>query len=74
MIDKLAIFHADQTSISITKRQQQKLYYMYNVNTGMVPSNIQDLIPPLVSETSDYPLKNSRIILVPLNRTFISQK
>ena len=30
---------------------------MYNVNSGMVPSYIQDLIPPLVNEISDYPLR-----------------
>ena len=47
---------------------------MYNVNTGMVPSYIQDLIPPLVSEVSDYPLRNTRNITVPYNRTSISQK
>ena len=47
---------------------------MYNVNTGIVPSLIEDLIPPLVSEISDYPLRNSSSISVPLNRTSISQK
>ena len=47
---------------------------MYNVDTGMVPSYIQYLIPPLVSEVSDYPLRNNRNITVPNNRTSISQK
>ena len=47
---------------------------MNNVNSGMVPSYIQDLIPPLVSEISDYPLKNNRNISVTLNRNSISQK
>ena len=40
----------------------------------MVPPYIQDLIPPLVSEISDYPLRNNSNISVPLNRTSISQK
>ena len=40
----------------------------------MVPSYIQDLIPPLVSEISDYLLRNNSNIAVPLNRTSISQK
>ena len=40
---------------------------MYNVNSGMVPSYMQDLIPPLV-------LRNNRNISVPLNRTIIPQK
>ena len=44
---------------------------MYDVNSGMVPSYIQDLIPPLVGEISDYPLRNNRNISVPLNRTSI---
>ena len=47
---------------------------MYNVNTGMVPSYIQDLIPPLVSEVYDYLLRNARNITVPYNLTCISQK
>ena len=56
------------------RRQQHKPSFMYNVNTGMVPPYIQDLIPPLVSEVSDYPLRNTRNITVPYNRTSISQK
>ena len=47
---------------------------MYKVNNGIVPSYIQDLIPPIVSEISNYPLRNNRNILVPFNRTSISQK
>ena len=31
------------------RRQQHKLSFMHNVNTGIVLSYIQDLIPPLVS-------------------------
>ena len=46
---------------------------MYNVNTGMVPSYMQDLISPLVSEVSDNPLRNTRNITVPYNRTSNSQ-
>ena len=48
--------------------QQHKLSFMYKVNTEMVPSFIKDLIPLLVSEISDYPLRNKRNIAVPLNR------
>ena len=47
---------------------------MYNVNTGMVPSYIQDLISPLVSEVSDFTLRNTKNITVPYNITTISQK
>ena len=47
---------------------------LYKVNNGIVPSYIQDLIPPLISEISNYPLRNNRNISVPFNRTSISQK
>ena len=56
------------------RRQQHKLSFMFKVNNGIVPSYIQDLIPPLVSEISNYPLRNNRNISVPFNRTSISQK
>ena len=39
------------------RRHQHKLSFRYNVNTGMVPSYIQDLIPPLVSKISGLPLE-----------------
>ena len=58
---------------SITKRQQHKLSFMYNLNTGMEPSYIQYLIPTLVSEVSDYPLRNNRNKNVPYNLTSNSQ-
>ena len=41
---------------------------MYNVNTPKVPAYIQDLIPPLVSEISDNPMRNNRNISVPSHR------
>ena len=56
------------------RRQQHQLSFMYNVNAGLVPSYISDLIPPLVKEISDYPLRNNRNISLPYNRTNISQK
>ena len=56
------------------RRQQHKLSFMYHVKTGMVPSYIQDLIPPLIREVSNYPLRNTRNITVPYNRKSMSQK
>ena len=47
---------------------------MYNVNTAMVPSYIQDLFLTLVCEISDYPMRKNINISVPLNRNSISQK
>ena len=55
------------------RRQQHKLSFMYNLNTGMVSSDIQDLIYPQSIEISDYHLRNNRNISMPLSRTFISQ-
>ena len=61
-------------TLSQRKKKQHKLSFMYNVNAGLVPSYISDLIPPLVNEISDYPLRNNRNISLPYNRTNISQK
>ena len=47
---------------------------MYNYTAGLVPTYISDLIPPLVNEISDYPLRNNRNLSLPYNRTNISQK
>ena len=56
------------------RRHQHKLSFMYNVITGMVPSYIQDLIPSLGSEISDYPLRNNSNISETLNQACISDK
>ena len=59
---------------TLSKRlQQHDLSFMYKVNNNIVPSYI-DLIPPLVSEISNYPLRINRNISVPFKRTSISQK
>ena len=47
-------------SATLSQRRHQ-LSCMYDLNTGMVPSYLQYLIPPLVSEISDYPLRNNII-------------
>ena len=39
------------------RRMKNKLVFMYNVVYEIVPSYISDLIPPLVIETTQYPLK-----------------
>ena len=55
-------------------RQQHMLSSMYNVNAGLVPTYISNLIPSIVNEISDYPLRSNRNISLPYNRTNISQK
>ena len=54
------------------RRQQNKHSFMYNVNAGLVPSYTSDLIPPLVSEISDYPLRNKQktFLLLIIGLTF----
>ena len=45
--------------VSLSERRKfQKLCFMYKCNNGQVPRYISDLIPPLVSEISNYPLRN----------------
>ena len=48
------------------RRKQQKLYFMY-----LVPTYITDLIPPVIRETTNYPLRNQNNITIPFCRTEI---
>jgi len=57
-----------------SRREAQKLYFMYKVSHNMIPSYISDLIPSTVQETNQYPLRNSENIRAPFCRTVISQK
>ena len=47
---------------------------MYKSINGLVPSYISELIPPLVSEITDYPLRNQNNITVPFCRMEIARK
>ena len=42
---------------------------MYKVSNQLVPSYISDIMPPLVSDVSNYPLRNSSNYSVPYIRT-----
>ena len=57
-----------------TRRQEQKLSFMFKAVNGLTPDYIYELIPPLVSDTSQYTLRNSRNINIPFTRTEISRK
>ena len=60
----IVVFPDHTHLLFLSKRMQQhKLSFMYKVNNGIVPSYIQDLIPALVSEISNYPLRNNRNML-----------
>ena len=56
------------------RRMKNKLVFMYNVVNERVPSYISDLIPPLVRETTHYPLRNNSKITLPFTRTEISRR
>ena len=51
------------------KRHFQKLCFMYKCNYNIVPDCISDLIPPLVGEVSNYPLRNAYDITTPRTPT-----
>ena len=56
------------------RRKEQKLVFMYKAIYGIVPSYITDHIPPLVRETTNYPLRNNNNVTVPFTRTEISHR
>ena len=56
-----------------TRRQVQKLTLIFKSVNGLTPSSIS-LIPPLVRNKTNYPLRNSNNLVIPYNRTEISRK
>ena len=56
------------------RRIQQKMTFMYRVSNQLVPSYISDIIPPLVSVVSNYPLRNNSNYSVPYTRTEVSRR
>ena len=46
----------------INRRIQQKMTFMYKVSNQLVPSYISDIMSPLVSGVSNYPLRNSILL------------
>ena len=56
------------------RRRQQKLNFMSRSVNGLVPIYITDLIPPVIRETTSYPLRNDDNITIPFCRTEIFRK
>ena len=52
----------------------KKLNFMYRSVNGLVPTYITDLIPPVVRETTNYPLRNQNNIIIPFRRMEIFRK
>ena len=46
---------------------------MFKAANGLTPDYIYELIPPLISDTSQYTLRNSRNINIPFTGTEISR-
>ena len=57
-----------------TRRKEQKLAFMYKAVNDLTPDNISDLIPHLVRDTTNYPLRNNYNPAVPFTRTEILRK
>ena len=56
------------------RRKFQKLCFMYKCNHNIIPDYISDLIPPVVGEVSNYPLRNANDFMTPRTRTEIFRK
>ena len=56
------------------RRNNHKFCFMYKSVNGQWPSYITDIIPPLVRETTNYPLRNQNNITVPFCRTELYRK
>ena len=62
------------TRLKCVRRKQQKLNFMYRSVNGLVPTYITDLIPPVIRETTNYPLRNQTNITTPFCRMEIFRK
>ena len=60
--------------VEFSRRKQHKLTFMYRSANMLVPSYITDLIPPVVRETTNYPLRNQNNIATPFCRTELFRK
>lgn len=56
------------------RRKQQKMNFMYRSMNDLVPSYITDLIPPVIRETTNYPLRNQNNITQLFCRTELFRK
>ena len=56
------------------RHKQHKPAFMYRSANLLVPSYISDLIPPIVRETTNYPIRNRNDIATPFCRTELFRK
>jgi hypothetical protein len=57
-----------------SRRLLQKNLFMYKAKNHMVPSYISDLLPELVNERTNYPLRNESEFTIPICRTEIMKR
>ena len=58
----------------IIRRVQQKMTFIYKISNHLVPSYISDIMSPLVSDVSNYSLRNSSNYSIPYTRTEVSRR
>ena len=56
------------------RREQRKLALFYKMTQGQCPEYLTDLMPPLVSESTNYILRSSQSYTTPLSRLTLYQK
>jgi hypothetical protein len=56
------------------RREQRKLVLFYKMTQGQCPVYLTDLMPPLVSESTNYFLRSSQNYTTPLSRLTLYQK
>jgi hypothetical protein len=56
------------------RREQRKLVLFYKITQGQCPEYLTDLMPPLVSESTNYNLRSSQNYTIPLSRLTLYQK
>ena len=54
--------------------EQRKLVLFYKITQGQCPEYLTDLMPPLVSESTNYNLRSSQNYTTPLSRLTLYQK
>ena len=72
--NKEGIYFESELETLETRRQRKKLVLFYKMHHHLVPSYLSNLLPPLISETSNYPLRNNHDYNIPNARLSTSEK
>lgn len=69
---KEAIYFESELEPLAKRREQRKLTLFYKMHNQLVPTYLQNLLPPTVAEVSHYPLRNSSNYTLPQHRLSLS--